>query len=47
MQQEDSLAKFEKEIEKNNARRTVYATYQIIEELFQYLTEQGQKVIPG
>ncbi|KKG01215.1 ribosome rescue protein RqcH [Methanosarcina mazei] len=38
MQQEDSLAKFEKEIEKNNAlAETVYANYQIIEELFSVL----------
>ncbi|MEL7663149.1 MAG: ribosome rescue protein RqcH [Methanosarcina mazei] len=38
MQQEESLAKFEKEIEKNNAlAETVYANYQIIEELFSVL----------
>lgn len=38
MQQEDSLAKFEKEIEKNNGlAETVYANYQIIEELFSVL----------
>lgn len=38
MQQEESLAKFEKEIEKNNGlAETVYANYQIIEELFSVL----------
>lgn len=38
MQQEESLAKFEKEIEKNNAlAEIVYANYQIIEELFSVL----------
>ncbi len=38
LQQEESLAKFEKEIEKNNAiAEIVYANYQIIEELFSVL----------
>jgi predicted ribosome quality control (RQC) complex YloA/Tae2 family protein len=37
-QQEESLAKFEKEIEKNNTlAETVYANYQVIEELFSVL----------
>ncbi len=38
LQQEESLKKFEKEIEKNNTlAETVYANYQIIEELFSVL----------
>ncbi len=38
LQQEDSLAKFEKEIEKNNIlAEIVYANYQLIEELFSVL----------
>jgi len=38
LQQEESLAKFEKEIEKNNTlAETVYANYQLIEELFSVL----------
>ncbi|WP_410508708.1 ribosome rescue protein RqcH [Methanosarcina hadiensis] len=38
LQQEESLTKFGKEIEKNNAlAETVYANYQIIEELFSVL----------
>jgi predicted ribosome quality control (RQC) complex YloA/Tae2 family protein len=38
LQQEESLAKFEKEIEKNNIiAEIVYANYQIIEELFSVL----------
>lgn len=38
LQQEESLAKFGKEIEKNNVlAETVYANYQIIEELFSVL----------
>lgn len=38
LQQEESLAKFGKEIEKNNTlAETVYANYQIIEELFSVL----------
>lgn len=38
LQQEESLAKFEKDIEKNNAlAETVYANYQVIEELFAVL----------
>lgn len=38
LQQEESLAKFEKEIEKNNIiAEIVYANYQIIEELFSIL----------
>ena len=38
LQQEESLAKFEKEIEKNNTiAEIVYANYQLIEELFSVL----------
>jgi predicted ribosome quality control (RQC) complex YloA/Tae2 family protein len=38
LQQEESLKKFEKEIEKNNIlAETIYANYQIIEELFSVL----------
>jgi len=44
LQQEESLAKFEKEIEKNNTlAETVYANYQLIEELFSALSAARAK----
>lgn len=44
IQQEESLAKFEKEIEKNNTlAETVYANYQVIEELLSVLNGARSK----
>jgi len=44
LQQEESLAKFEKEIEKNNTlAETVYANYQVIEELLSVLNGARSK----
>jgi len=44
LQQEDSLSKFEKEIEKNNTlAETVYANYQVIEELLSVLNGARSK----
>lgn len=44
LQQEESLAKFGKEIEKNNTlAETIYANYQIIEELFSVLNGAREK----
>lgn len=44
LQQEESLAKFEKEIEKDNTlAETVYANYQLIEELFSVLNAARSK----